>query len=85
VSSDPLVGEGPLWEAIASLSSPNRVESPLGTLDFGRGRLTAGHRIYRAESELGSLFHAPNTETTNGTRVLDVREWGPTMRRGGLR
>src|SRR5579862_7178267 len=37
MSSDRLTGEDLLREAIASLSSPDRVESPFGALDFFDG------------------------------------------------
>ncbi len=112
-----------LGRVIASLSSPNRVESPFGTLDFfdgvplpttvsraydaldlmrgievflnavpgaslvamRRGLLSAGvssprvvgYTDPRANSR--SLFLTPNTETTYGTTVLDLRAWGPTV------
>jgi hypothetical protein len=112
-----------LREAIDSLSSPDRVESPFGALEFfdgvpvpdtvskvfdaldlmrgievflnavpgaslvamRRGLRTAGvssprvigYTEPRANSQ--SLFLTPNTETTYGTTVLDLRAWGPTV------
>jgi hypothetical protein len=112
-----------LREAIASLSTPGRVDSPFGALDFfdglplpetvakaydaldlmrgievflnavpgaslvamRRGLRSAGvssaqvigYTEPRANSE--SLFLTPNTETTYGTTVLDLRAWGPTV------
>jgi hypothetical protein len=112
-----------LREAIASLSSPDRVESPLGTLEFFDGvalpatvskvydalDLMRGIEVFlnavpgaslvamrRGLREAGvtsarvigytepransnSLFRTPNTETTYGTTVLDLRAWGPTV------
>jgi hypothetical protein len=38
---------------------------------------TIGYTEPRANSR--SLFLTPNTETTYGTTVLDLREWGPTV------
>ena len=110
-------------EAIATLSSPDRVESPFGALEFFDGLPTpntvstvydaldlmrgievflnavpgaslvamrrglrsvgitspriVGYTEPRANS--GSLFLTPNTETTYGTTVLDLRAWGPTV------
>src|SRR3984957_14011054 len=123
MSSDQSTERDLLREAIASLSTPGRVESPFGALDFfdglplpetvskaydaldlirgievflnavpgaslvamRRGLRTAGvtsaqvigYTEPRANSE--SLFLTPNTETTYGTTVLDLRAWGPTV------
>jgi hypothetical protein len=123
VSSDQLMGEDQLREAIASLSSPDRLDSPFGALDFFDGvplpatvsqvydalDLMRGIEVFlntvpgaslvamrqglrsagvvspgvigytdpRANSR--SLFLTPNTETTYGTTVLDLRAWGPTV------
>ena len=121
-SDQSAVGES-LRKAIASLSSPDRVESPFGRLEFFDGVPLAGtvSTVYdaldlmrgievflnavpgasvvamrrglraagvasprvigytdpRANSK--SLFLTPNTETTYGTTVLDLRAWGPTV------
>jgi hypothetical protein len=110
-------------EAIATLSSADRVQSPFGALDFFDGVPTpetvttiydaldlmrgievflnavpgaslvamrrglrsvgitspnvVGYTEPRANS--GSLFLTPNTETTYGTTMLDLRAWGPTV------
>ena len=110
-------------EAIATLSSPDRVQSPFGALDFFDGVPTpetvttiydaldlmrgievflnavpgaslvamrrglrsvgitspnvVGYTEPRANS--GGLFLTPNTETTYGTTMLDLRAWGPTV------
>ncbi len=110
-------------EAIASLSSPDRVSSPFGDLEFFDGvplpetvakaydalDLMRGIEVFlnavpgasvvamrkglrsagvssaqvigytepRANSK--SLFLTPNTETTYGTTVLDLKAWGPTV------
>jgi hypothetical protein len=123
MSSEDHEGANPLAEAIASLSSPDRVESPFGDLDFFDGvplpetvsrayaaldlirgievflnavpgaslvamrkglRLAGvssaqiiGYTEPRANSK--SLFLTPNTETTYGTTVLDLKVWGPTV------
>jgi hypothetical protein len=123
VSSDQLTGGKLFREAIASLSSPDRVDSPFGALDFFDGvplpatvsrvydalDLMRGIEVFlnavpgaslvamrhglqsagvvsprvigytdpRANSR--SLFLTPNTETTYGTTVLDLRAWGPTV------
>ena len=110
-------------EAIATLSSPDRVESPFGALDFFDGvptpetvttiydaldlmrgievflnavpgaSLVAMRRGLRSvgitspqvigytdpRANSGSLFLTPNTETTYGTTMLDLRAWGPTV------
>src|SRR4051812_42768645 len=114
---------GQLQQAIATLSTPDRVASPFGALDFFDGvptpltvsaaydalDLMRGIEVFlnavpgaslvamrtglrsvgvtsprvigftepRANS--GSLFLTPNTETTYGTTMLDLREWGPTV------
>jgi hypothetical protein len=121
--SDHVTGADLLREAIASLSSPDRVDSPFGALDFFDGvplpatvsqvydalDLMRGIEVFlnavpgaslvamrhglrsagvssprvigytdpRANSR--SLFLTPNTETTYGTTVLDLRAWGPTV------
>ena len=123
MSSDPLMGQDLLRDAIASLSSPDRVESPFGALDFFDGvplpetvstaydalDLMRGIEVFlnavpgaslvamrrglrsagscrRESSDIPSrgrtresLFLTPNTETTYGTTVLDLRAWGPTV------
>jgi hypothetical protein len=112
-----------LRAAIATLSSPDRVESPFGALEFFDGLPTSetvstvydaldlmrgievflnavpgaslvamrrglqsvgitsprivGYTDPRADS--GGLFLTPNTETTYGTTLLDLRAWGPTV------
>src|SRR5215213_10727077 len=112
-----------LRDAIATLSSPDRVQSPFGALDFFDGvptpetvttiydalDLMRGIEVFlnavpgaslvamrrglrsigitspqviaytdpRANSK--ALFLTPNTETTYGTTMLDLRAWGPTV------
>jgi hypothetical protein len=122
VSSDQSAGEELLREAIASLSTPDRVDSPFGALDFfdglplpetvskvydaldlmrgvevflnavpgaslvamRRGLQRAGVTSARVvgitepRANSNSLFLTPNTETTYGTTLLDLRAWGPT-------
>lgn len=110
-------------EAIATLSSPNRVESPFGALDFFDGvptpetvttiydaldlmrgievflnaipgaslvalrrglrsiGITSPHVIGYTDpcADSRMLALTPNTETTYGTTMLDLRAWGPTV------
>jgi len=123
MSSEDHEGANPLADVIASLSSPDRVESPFGAWDFFDGvplpdtiakayyaldllrgievflnavpgaslvamrrglrsagvqsPQTIGYTEPRANSK--SLFLTPNTETTYGTTVLDLKAWGPTV------
>jgi hypothetical protein len=112
-----------LRAAIATLSSPDRVDSPFGALDFFDGvptpasvsivydaldlmrgievflnavpgaSLVAMRRGLRSvgvgsprvigytdpRANSGALFLTPNTETTYGTTMLDLKAWGPTV------
>ena len=123
MASDQVSGGDLLRKAIASLSSPDRVDSPFGALDFFDGvplpgtvskaydaldlmrgvevflnavpgaSLVAMRRGLRSAGVVSprvvgftdpransrSLFLTPNTETTYGTTVLDLRGWGPTV------